>query len=268
MAELHVSISAETIATVAGFEITNSMFTGFLASLIFLVFIYKFKQKKLQTKRIGYFQNIVELLVETLYKLCKDVAGDKRAKDFFPLIATAIFFILINNWFGLLPGVHTIGVSEPIHLLQTPQAQAATNFTAMETETEGYHFIPILRASTADLNGTLALALISVVMTQYYGVKYLGFGYFTKFFNFKDGPIFTAVGFLELVSELSKIVSFAFRLFGNIFAGEVLLVVIAALVPLLAPVPFLGLELFVGFIQALVFTMLTLVFINMATHSH
>jgi len=129
-------------------------------------------------------------------------------------------------------------------------------------------FVPLFRASTADLNTTIALALISVGMTQYYGVAYLGLSYFTKFLNFKQGPIFTFVGLLEIISELAKIISFAFRLFGNIFAGEVLLAVIAYLLPLIAPVPFLGLEIFVGFIQALVFAMLTLVFINMATVGH
>ncbi len=128
-------------------------------------------------------------------------------------------------------------------------------------------FVPILRPGTADLNTTLALAIVSVAATQVFGISALGLGYFKKFINFSD-PIMFFVGILEFISECAKIVSFAFRLFGNIFAGEVLLVVIASLVPIVVPMPFYGLELFVGFIQALVFSLLSLVFFNMATQSH
>lgn len=267
-ATLHVSISAETVAQIGSFQITNSMFTGVLVSFLIALAIFRFSRVKLIHKGIGYAQNIMEMFVEGIYRLCKDVAGERRARDFMPLIATAMIYIMLNNWFGLLPGVHSIGLTEPINIGQVPAAHAATQSGGEADSQEKHSFIPLLRASTADLNGTLALALISVVITQYYGVKYLGLSYFTKFFNFKQGPVFTVVGFLELISEFAKIISFAFRLFGNIFAGEVLLVVIAFLVPVLAPTPFIGLEIFVGFIQALVFSMLTLVFINMATHSH
>lgn len=133
--------------------------------------------------------------------------------------------------------------------------------------TEHIKYVPIFRPGTADLNTTLALAIISIFVTQIFGIKYLSLGYFKKFFNFSN-PIMTFVGLLEIVSEFAKIISFAFRLFGNIFAGEVLLVVMAFLLPVVVPMPFYGLELFVGFIQALVFAMLSLVFFNMATHSH
>lgn len=135
---------------------------------------------------------------------------------------------------------------------------------------EGEVFVPLLRTGYADVNMTLALALISVIMTQVYGMAYLGFfGYAGKFFvnPFKDF-VGSFVGILELVSEVAKLISFTFRLFGNIFAGEVLLVVISFLSPYLAPIPFFGLEIFVGFVQALVFSLLTLVFMKMATTSH
>jgi F-type H+-transporting ATPase subunit a len=138
---------------------------------------------------------------------------------------------------------------------------------AVEGEHSGPKFVPFFRGPTADLNTTLALAFCSIVLIQFTGFKFLGFNYSKKFINFA-GPIDFFVGFLELFSELSKIISFAFRLFGNIFAGEVLLAVIGYLMPLIAPLPFLGLEIFVGFIQALVFSMLTLVFLNIATISH
>jgi F-type H+-transporting ATPase subunit a len=128
-------------------------------------------------------------------------------------------------------------------------------------------FVPYFRAGTADLNTTLALGTISMVLVQIFGVMHLGVGYLKKFINFA-GPIDFFVGILELVGDFSKIISFAFRLFGNIFAGEVLLVVITSLTKVVAPMPFYGLELFVGFIQALVFSMLSVVLYNMATLGH
>jgi F-type H+-transporting ATPase subunit a len=156
---------------------------------------------------------------------------------------TLFVFILINNWLGLLPGIGSI------------------------TITTAHGAVPLFRGATADLNTTLALAIISVVMTHIYAIKELGlFKHLGKYFSFN--PMLLFVGMLEIVSEFSKMVSFSFRLFGNIFAGEVLLVVIAYLAPLIAPLPFFGLELFVGLVQALVFTMLTLVFLEIATMSH
>ena len=132
---------------------------------------------------------------------------------------------------------------------------------------EEHKSIPLLRAGTADLNTTIALAIISVLLTQFFGIQSLGLSYFKKFINFKN-PLQFFVGILELVSEFAKIISFAFRLFGNIFAGEVLLSVMTYLLPVIVPIPFYGLEVFVGLIQALVFSVLSLVFFNMATQSH
>ncbi len=128
-------------------------------------------------------------------------------------------------------------------------------------------FVPYFRAPTADINTTLALALFSIITVQIIGVKFLNLGYFKKYIDLRS-PIYFIVGLLEIMSEISRIISFAFRLFGNIFAGEVLLTVIAFLIPLALPIPFLGLEIFVGFIQALVFSLLTLVFLSTATASH
>ncbi|MEK7065486.1 MAG: F0F1 ATP synthase subunit A, partial [Patescibacteria group bacterium] len=183
-------------------------------------------------------QSITELLVGGLYDFFHGVIGD-HIKQVFPLIASLFFFILIANWVGLLPGVGTIGF-----------------FRATE-------FVPLLRGATADLNTTLALAIVAVGAIQYFGFKTLGASYGGRFFDLRS-PIYFFVGFLELISDISKVVSFAFRLFGNIFAGEVLLAVMAFLMPFIVPLPFLMLELFVGFIQALVFSMLTAVFLNVA----
>ncbi len=139
--------------------------------------------------------------------------------------------------------------------------------TQEHAEEGGTKFVPYFRAGTADLNTTIALAGISVVATQYFGFKALGGHYLKKYFNFSS-PIMTFVGLLELVLETAKIMSFAFRLFGNIFAGEVLLAVMMFLVPVIVPMPFYGLEIFVGMIQAVVFSMLSLVFFNLATVGH
>ena len=195
----------------------------------------------------GTLQNIAEIIVESLYNLVESVEK-QHAKKYFPLIATFFIFILFNNWSGLIPGFGSIGLWE---------------------EKEGERIlIPFFRAGTADLNTTLGLALISVIAIQYFGIQSLGIKlYLKKFFNFSN-PINFFVGILEFIGEFTKIISFTFRLFGNIFAGEVLLAIIVFLVPVFASIPFLGLEIFVGLIQALVFAMLTLVFITVATAGH
>jgi F-type H+-transporting ATPase subunit a len=240
----HVSLSAETISTIGSFAITNSIFTSLIVSAIMILFALYARTRITNTNRPTGLQNIVEAVLESLFNLVNSVTENRKQSRFiFPFIASFFLFILLNNWLGLFPGVGSISVE--FH----------------------HHLVPLFRPGTADLNTTIALAIFSVVTTQFVGFKYLSFGYFSKFFNFSS-PIMFFVGILEIISEFAKIISFAFRLFGNIFAGEVLLVVISFLVPLFVPMPFYGLEFFVGFIQALVFSMLTLVFFKMATIGH
>jgi len=188
-------------------------------------------------------QNIFELIIETVYDFLADVWGEKnKAKKYFAFLATFFLFILISNWFGLIPGVGTVGFYE-----------------------NHEEFVPFLRSLNSDLNATIAWAVISVLTTQVAGIVTLGLAkHMGKYFNFKS-PIGFFVGLLELISEISKLISFSFRLFGNVFAGEVLLVVMMFLVPFILPLPFFMLEMFVGLIQALVFTTLTLVFLKVAT---
>lgn len=128
--------------------------------------------------------------------------------------------------------------------------------------------VPFLRSANTDVNTTLAIALIAMVTIHFWGFSALGFGHLGKFINFKEGPVGFFVGILEAIGEIAKVISFTFRLFGNIFAGEVLLIAMAFLFPLIGLIPFLGLELFVGAIQAFIFAMLTLVFAVMATTAH
>ena len=275
MAALHISISAEPLFQVSGFTVTNSTLTGILVSFLIILFILFLASTKKKGSQPGSRLHVFfEMIIEALYNLTTEIAGHQKGPIFFPLIASSFIFILANNWFGLLPGVGTIGFIKPEPLPVEIPAQASAPGQVQAATTEQAHqsakepkFTPLFRAATADLNTTLALALISVSLTQFYGIRHLGLSYFKKFINLSN-PINTFVGILEIISELAKIISFAFRLFGNIFAGEVLLAVISFLIPALAPLPFLGLEIFVGLIQALVFAMLTLVFINMATLSH
>ena len=241
MSELHISISAQPIFNVYGYEVTNSMLVTVLVSffLVGLSLAGKRWFKRSQKPRWVLF---MQTLVESFYEFVMSITPQHAAK-FFPLVATIFLFVLFGSWAGLLPGAESIGLKT----------------------THG--FVPLLRGATADINTTLALAIFAIVSVQIFGYKHRGMRYFKKFLDFSN-PINLFVGFLELISEFSRMISFAFRLFGNIFAGEVLLAVIAFLVPLLASLPFLGLEIFIGFIQALVFSTLTLVFINIATSEH
>lgn len=245
---MEISLAAETIGHIGFLPVTNSMLLSWIASILLIVLAY-FATSKLALVPKG-IQNFFEMVVEFLFNTANSVLEDETAtKKYFPFVATLFIFIIVNNWLGLLPGVGTIGINEI---------------------KEGHQvLVPIFRSANADLNTTLALAVTTIITVQVVGIAALGtFKYAKRYFNFK-GPMEGFVGILELMSEFSKIISFSFRLFGNIFAGEVLLTVIAFLVPVIAPLPFFFLELFVGFIQALVFTMLALVFIKGAiTEAH
>lgn len=247
MSSLHISISAEPLFNLFGVPITNSIATSWAITALILVPIVLASRSFKPKGTLSRFQLFLEILVEGLYNLVESITGSSKARVFFPLVATFFIYIVPANWSGLLPGAGSIGFNGVLHGKEV--------------------FIPVLRGPTADINTTLALALISMVMVQVYGFRYQGIRYLKKFFNFSN-PINAFVGILELVSEFSKIISFTFRLFGNIFAGEVLISVMTFLVPLIAPMPFYGLELFVGVIQGLVFMMLSTVFMNMATLSH
>ncbi len=241
MEGVHISLKAERVFSILGLPITNSTLTTWLVMAL-LIFFSLIVSRKISLVPSG-IQIIAEMLIGGIYNFFETVTKEKT-KTFFPLLGTLFIFIIFLNWFGLVPGVGTIGINE------------------IE---EGHKvFVPLFRAGSADINTTLALAIISVATIQYFGLKTLGMDYVGRFFNFKN-PVYFFVGILELILEFAKILSFSFRLFGNIFAGEVLLTVIAFLMPLIAPIPFMGLELFVGFIQALVFSMLTAVFLSLAT---
>jgi F-type H+-transporting ATPase subunit a len=216
----------------------------------------------------------VEALLEVIYNLTESTAG-KWARTIFPYFATITLLVLVSNWLELIPGVDSIGIIEHVEGEGHAVQQVAAGMSTITPEEGEFALVPFVRVLSTDLNFPLALALISVIMTQVIGVRALGSSYFTKYFNVRtvfNRPIFGvidfAVGLLELISEFSKVLSFSFRLFGNIFAGSVLLFVIGTLVPVFAQSGFLMLEFFVGMIQAIVFGMLTMVFMSQATQGH
>lgn len=296
------SLGSETIVEIAGFPIRNSMIMAWIAMLILIVVAVLYKRKSANLVPRG-LQNFVEFLMEGLFNFFDSIVQDrKKTKMFFPVVATIFLFVITSNWLGIFPGVGSIGLREEVHettevteVVEAPHAEIVEPvvnpdgslvndyFDAVQEPTntaevvgeeasgeKKEHLLHFFRTGFADVNMTLALALISVILTQYFGIVSLGFFHYAgKFFvnPFRD-PIGSFVGLLEFVSEFAKLISFSFRLFGNIFAGEVLLVVIGFLAPYIAPLPFYGLELFVGFVQALVFALLTLVFMKNASTAH
>lgn len=243
----HIEIAAEKLFAILGLPVTNTlvmgwMVVGVLTALAFLIF----KKVNIVPEAL---QNIFEVLVESFLNLMEGAFGSReKAEKYLPVVATLFVFILFSNWLGIFPGIGSLG------------------FFA---EKGGERLlVPFFRSPASDLNFTLALALIAVFLVNILGVASVGFfKHVSRFFSFK-GPLDFFVGILEFISEIAKMVSFSFRLFGNVFAGEVLLIITGFLVPILIPVPFLLLEIFVGFIQALVFAMLTTIFIGMAVSDH
>lgn len=240
-----VEIAATPLFSIAGFPITNSLLTGWI-SIILLALLFGLGTRSMRLVPTG-LQNLVEAIIGFLLDLAENIAGREKGRQFFALFATIFLYVLINNWLELLPGFTNATI-----FLQRGAEQA-----------------PLFRSPSADLNFTLTLAISAMFMVQFWSIKHTGVGgWASRFINLRGGGIGVAVGLLELVSEVSRIISFSFRLFGNLFAGDVLLSVIPSLVPWVIVLPFMGLELFVGVIQALIFALLTLAFIVMATISH
>ncbi|TSC56299.1 MAG: F-type H+-transporting ATPase subunit a [Parcubacteria group bacterium Greene0714_21] len=244
---MEISLKPEIITSFLGIPISNSLILSLISAFLLVAggFV-AVRSLQIVPRKV---QNGAEMILESLLSFMAGALGSvERAKTFFPLVASIFLFILFNNWLGVLPGTGSLGVTE---LHQGKEV-----------------FVPFFRSANSDLNTTLALALISVLAIQFYGIRKLGFfSHLSKFFAFHKGPLQAFVGLLELIGEFAKVLSFSFRLFGNIFAGEVLLLIVMMLVPLLAPFPFILLEFFVGFIQALVFAMLTLIFLKVATET-
>ena len=226
--------------------VTNTLLSAWFATIVIILFFVLGGRKRSEVP--GRFQSVVEVLYEGVLGFCTSVLGPEMARRAFPVIATIFFFVLFNAWLALLPFYQFVG------FVQGGEIKAH-----------------LLKSAGTDLNMPLALALISFVFVEYYGLRAHGLGYFKKFFAFgkllkgkPSGVIDVFVGFLEGVSELVRVVSFTFRLFGNMTAGEILVIMITFLVPFVATQFVFGLELLVGLIQAVIFASLTVVFLSVA----
>ena len=298
------SITAKPIFS--NFYITNTMIASWI-SIAVLVVVSLFATRQMSDVPRG-IQNLIEVVIEFFLNLCESVAGRDKARRFLPLVMTIFLFIVTSNWLGILPGFGTIGrfesseevihhaedhidegmevdlstiklqifeINGPFALMPLGSVNNETTADNLDEDTlkdngeQAGLLVPFLRSANTDINTTLAIALVAMFMVHFWAFRTLGFfSHIGKFLNFKGGPIGLFVGVLEGISEIARVISFTFRLFGNIFAGEVLLIAMIFLVPLVGIIPFLGLELFVGLIQAFIFSMLTLVFASMATVSH
>ena len=236
---IHVELKASVLGHVLGLPITNSLVMTWFVMVILIAFAFFFGRSLKEIP--GKFQAGFEMAITGAFDyIAMTLESEKLAKRFFPLIATIFLFVLVSNELEFFPGVGSIGFFQ------------------------GGELIPLLRAPTADLNLTLALAFISFFTIEITGIAMLGFfKYAGKYVNLKS-PVGFAVGIIELISNLGRLISFSFRLFGNIFAGEVMILVASFFLPYLLPVPLMAFEMFVGLIQAIVFAMLTLFFIKLA----
>ncbi|MCE9585225.1 F0F1 ATP synthase subunit A [Candidatus Nomurabacteria bacterium] len=258
------TIYAEPIGHIGNFPITNALLTSWIAVLIIVSVVFILNRKLCE--RPKGFQNFFEMILDGAFSLCDQVTGSRKLTlKLFPLAFAIFFFVLINNWLGILP----LG-----------------GFGLIEIGEHGKSFIPFIRSGTADVNTTLAMSVISVIGANIFGILSIGiWKTFNKYVNIKAlgsvatkfrkdksvvivGPITFFVGILELIGEFAKVASLSFRLFGNVFAGEVLLLAMSAILAYGLPVPFLFLEVFVGLIQAFIFAILVLVYFSIASQDH
>lgn len=282
--EVHLSAnyggaSPEPFYKLGPIYITNTLITSWLSILV-LVGLFYFATRKMKLLPRG-LQNLAETVIEIFLGFVEGVAGKENGRRFFPIIATIFLFVMTNAWMALLPIYSVIGISHQ-----------GTSDTLFFGQYVGPIIeVPLFRAANTDINVPLALALVSFVFVEYWGITSLGFRHYaSKFFRFGQGlralahlakgqvksamsGLFYAivdvfVGMLELLSELVRIISFTFRLFGNMTAGEVLLFMMAFIFSFVVAVPFYGLEMILGFVQALIFSGLTLVFATMAVAPH
>jgi len=258
------TLFAEPIFHIGDFTVTNSLFTSWIVVIILIIISISIRLKL--SKIPKGIQNFFEYIIEGAESLCDQVTNDRRITNkAFPIVFTIFLIVLLNNWIGIFP---------------------FGGFGLIEMTAHGKMFIPIIRSGTADINGTLPLAIMSVIGANIFGIISIGlWKSINKYVNLKalgeiftkirkeptvlmTAPIMFAVGFLELIGEFAKVASLSFRLFGNVFAGEVLLASMGALLAYVLPTPFLLLEIFVGVIQAFIFAILTLVYYTIASQDH
>ncbi|MFA6515410.1 MAG: FoF1 ATP synthase subunit a [Candidatus Paceibacterota bacterium] len=258
------TLYAEPIAHIGSFPVTNALLTSWIA--VFLIIIISISLRRKIREIPKGIQNIFEIIVDGALSLCDQITNNRKISNrVFPMAISIFFFVLINNWLGILP-------FGGFGLIESGEGESV--------------FIPFIRSGTADINTTLALSVMTVIGSNIFGVVVIGlWKIFNKYVNLVSlGQIFTKVrkdptilvvapinafvGALELIGEMAKVASLSFRLYGNVFAGEVLLLSMSALLPYILPIPFLFLEIFVGLIQAFIFSVLLVVYFTIAAQDH
>ena len=239
-----VHLAPQKIFAIGGFTVTNTLLSAWLTCIVILLLFGLGSRRMAMVP--GRLQGFLEVLVEALYGFIRGMAGERYARRFFPLLATIFVFVAFNAWMALLPIYPTVGF----------KAEGADHVTTH-----------LLRSAGTDINMPLALALIAFVFIEVWGFRVHRFGYLREFFRFGN-PVQTFIGLLELISHFIRIISFTFRLFGNMLAGEIVLFMMTFLTFFVTPIIFYGLEILVGGVQALVFMGLTLVFTVLAVAPH
>ena len=265
---IHIALKAETVTHIFGVPITNTMLMSWLVMVVLIVIgvIVGRKLTKVPSRLQTFFETVFGFILDYVEEVLESRV---LALRFFPLLATLFMFILLGNWFGLLPGVGSIYVKEQAHeevVTDTIPGDPLFEDTHPEETVADAHTIALFHPVSTDLNVTLALAIIAFAVIEIAGVLYVGLvKYVGKFINFHSAIGFF-VGLIELLSELARLISFSFRLFGNMFAGKTLILVAMFFIPYLIPVPLMLYEVLVGFIQASIFTLLTLFFVKLAVN--
>ncbi len=265
LAAPHPSISAETVFTVGGFEVTNTILATWVTMLVLTILFVIYRSKLSLVP--GRFQTAIEAILEYVYGICASISPKEVARKFFPLVCTIFLFVGFNSWLSLIPG-----------------------YGSLTFVNSAGHTVELIRGAGTDLNTTLSLAVVAFIVAEVVAFKEQGLKYILKYINFSGlitafktlfkgkiggffidlitGIVLFLTGIIEFISEISRLISLTFRLFGNMTAGEILLASISFLIPYLVPTIFYGLEVLVGFIQALVFSSLTMVYISLSYSSH
>ena len=239
-----VHIAPQPVAELGGFTVTNTLLSAWLTTLV-VVLLFGLASRKAAVVP-GRLQGAIEILIEALYGFVRSVAGERFARPFFPVLATIFIFVAFNAWMALLPFYPTVGFTK----------EGADHITTH-----------LFRSAGTDVNMPLALAIVAFIFFESWGLRVHKLGYFKEFIRIGN-PVQTFIGLLEVLSHLIRMISFTFRLFGNMLAGEIVLFMMTFLTIFLTPIIFYGLEILVGGVQAMVFMGLTLVFTAMAVAPH
>ncbi len=277
---IEIKIQPDVIFYIGPLPVTNTLLCTWISIIVLVALFYAGTRRRDMIPR-G-MQNFMEWVVELLLGLVEGVSGKEKGKKFFPLVATFFVFILVSNLLDIFPGVDTVG-SIDITAIQQAHITSKPVLGFLLFGDLSNKLVPWIRPATSDLNLNFAMALIAVITAQAFGFYTLGpLHHLGKYFNVTtffrslvkldfqgmfQGVIEFFVGLIEIISEVARVISLAFRLFGNIFAGSAVLAVFAFILPFFADIIFIPLELFVAFVQALVFALLTLVYLEIATTS-